>query len=165
MDWSVTEHPESVTFSVTRPADGRGLYRAYAVGPGGKWPLGTLTPEEKRLTLTKTLGKALLREKGCWPILRVECCLVFPFTERPSADIFDRLFRRDPILRASLLRGEKPCYIKRFDGFDLRYPFRVDAPFPLLPLFCFAKVEWIFGERVLTFTFDIQELPRMPQAN
>lgn len=165
MDWHMTEQEGRVTFTVTRPADDKGLYKVYAVGPGGKCLLGSLIPEGKQLVLTKTLRRNLLAGQGCWPILRLECCLAYPFTNSNSAPPSAHLFPTDPLLRRSLCRGAKPCYCKTSNGFILRYPFRCDAPFPLLPLFCFARVEAVCGEKVVTFTFDSAGHPSLPQAN
>lgn len=46
------------------------------------------------------------------------------------------------------------------DGFSLAYPLSCRSPFPLPPLFCFARVECLGSRGWWVFSFDKKGLPR-----
>ncbi len=79
MDWHLEEGNGKATIEAHCSADGKGLYKAYAVGPTGRCLLGTMTPHQSGLALKKTLAVDALRQKGCWPVRRVETCLAYSF--------------------------------------------------------------------------------------
>lgn len=107
---SLEEEGLRVHLRAVCPDDGRGLYKVWVRGRGGSLLLGTLTPENGRLALSRTLSRSTLGQAGCWPVTGGNTVLVFPFTEqseegepwRPEPD--PARLCRDPLLRA-LLRG------------------------------------------------------------
>lgn len=163
MKWTCTETDGNITFSLARAKDDKGLYKAYAVGPGGKCLLGTLTPHFNELTLRKTLPKAALLRCGAWPVQRLECCLSFPFHPADAPCPSD-LFSGDPLLRRCFCSSPAPRYALLPSGFSLSYPFRCHCPFPMTPLFCFAQVTSQMEDPVLTFFFSPSGQPVMPPA-
>ena len=99
---SLEEEGLRVHLRAVCPDDGRGLW---VRGRGGSLLLGTLTPENGRLALSRTLSRSTLGQAGCWPVTGGNTVLVFPFTEqseegepwRPEPD--PARLCRDPLLR------------------------------------------------------------------
>ena len=167
MDWTVNEETGKLTVAVTRPNDALGLYRAYAVGSsGGRCLLGTLTPQGDRLTLRRTLGVDVLRQRGCYPVTAVVTELAHPFTASPSplpgwgAPPKDLPFP-DNALRRACAAAPRPYYQQTERGFILAYLWKENAPFPLPILFCFAQTACVCGRRLWLFPFDSEGNPRL----
>lgn len=165
MDWRLEEANGKATIEARREADGKGLYKAYAVGPAGRCLLGTMTPHSSGLAIKKTLAVDALRQKGCWPVRRVETSLAYSF-ERPSdppagwrtlpAPPLD-----DPLLCRCAQRSggwwqQTPA------GATLAYLYSPSRPFPMEPLFCFARLGRLGGKPTLFFSFDSAGRPVMP---
>lgn len=169
MDWSVTESEDRANIYVNRPKDDRGLYRAWAVGPGGRCLLGTLTPQGDRLTLRKTLRISALDQAGCWPLKGVECQLSFPFQAPvspppgwgpPPAE----LCWRDEAIQRTFQAAKGGLYRRTAEGFLLAYPLDCRSPFPLPPLFCFARLRCLAGRPWWVFAFGPDRAPRFEDA-
>ena len=149
-----------------RPRDERGLYKVWLHGErGGRFLLGTLAPEGDALTLSRTLSLGELERAGCWPQLRGECVLAFPFEGRRGAggwtcEEHPEALPADPVLR-SAIRGPMLCR-RGAEGFSLAAPFRPGCPFPLVPLFCLARVERGNGGPRLVWDFDRAGRPKCP---
>lgn len=162
MEWSMTEQNGRVTVRVSRPNDGAGLLRAYAVGgDGGRLLLGTLTPQGGLLTLRRTLSAQALSQRGCYPIASVETVLVQSFAAPapPPAPPFS-----DDILRRAYARSQNPRREEGADGFALTFPYDPAAPFPMLPIFCFASFVCREHRSYLRYAFDKEGNPRLPDA-
>ena len=157
-----------VYLTAVRPNDNRGLYKVWLRGNGGgKVLLGTLVPEKDVLTLNRTLSLRELAQAGCWPQLRAECSLTFPFGEtserkwyceqKPGGLFSDPLLKRwvcEPIL----CRRDKR-------GFSLAAPFRTDRRMPLPGLFCFGRIErWPAGLYIV-WKFNKQGIPVLLSEN
>lgn len=172
MDWTATEQNGKLTVSVTRPMDDRGLYRAYAVGPGGnRCLLGALTPGGGRLSLRRTLSVDALRQRGCYPICRVETALAYSFSAPAPpppgwAAPPKALPWPDDILPAAYAAApQRPFYRAEDGGFSLAFPCREGGPFPLPALFCFAQ-RVILGQKPFwLFSFDRAGRPQLPAHN
>ena len=63
----LTEEESRVRTWVRIPNDGRGLYKAYLLGRGGRFLLGTLVPEDGALALRRTVSRGELERRGFWP--------------------------------------------------------------------------------------------------
>ena len=145
------------------PDNGDGLYKASAHGACGDFSLGALTQEKGMLRLIRRLPLRVLEQAGCWPITGGEITLVYPFpvknwivAERPEQ------LTDDPVLRGALA-GQSLLLCRREDGsFTLAGKFDPCAPFPVPPLFCFARVERIEGVPYVLFTFDQNGIPIFP---
>ena len=151
-----------VHLQAERPDDGRGLYKVWVQGPGGRLLLGTLMPEGGRLHLRRRLSRGELERSGCWPVTGGETVLAFAFErgkwlreERP-----ERLVR-DVVLRKSL-QGQAMLLRRGEDGFCLSAPFDSKRPFPLTPLFCLSKIERVEGGSRVIFRFDREGNPVVP---
>lgn len=150
VEWSIREQGTRVVVEVWRQDDGEGLYKAHLVGPWGHCLLGTLVPEGERLFLRRTLFIDSLRRQGAWPVRRVEEVLACSFRESaPKIEWEDDILRR---CSASLPRH---TVRREGEGFSLIFPFDPGAPFPLVPAFCFARVE---GGRLI-FSFQRGGIP------
>ena len=159
---------ERAVLEVCREEDGRGLYKAWICGPGGRMLLGTLLPEGGELRLRRELPVSQLEGRGCWPVRGGECCLAFAFSkggdgqadphgwtreEQPA-----RLFS-DPVLQraAGQIRGA----LRRDseEGFQLAVPFDPGRPVGLVPAFCFARLGQLNGKNYFIFQFNQKGIP------
>ena len=152
-----------VRLEARRPQDGRGLYTVRLLGPRGDGLLlGTLAPEGEELTLRRTLPLGELERAGCWPPSGARAELAFSFAGPRCWYCEGRPGRlvADPILRQAL--GAPMLCSREGEGFSLAAPFRTDAPVPLSPLFCLARVERVEGRPHLVWTFDGAGRPLPP---
>lgn len=168
MDWSVTERDGRAEIYVNHPKDDKGSYRAWAVGPRGRCLLGSLIPQGDRLILRKTLRRAALEQTGCWPVTAVECqpaALVAPgaapagWTAIPA-----ELDWPDGVIRQAVQTAKGGLYRPTEQGFALAYPLDCRCPFPLPPLFCFARLQCLVGHPWWVFPFDANCAPRLEDA-
>ena len=149
------------------PDDGRGLYRCWLLGSAGKVPLGPFLPEGGELRLSRTLEIPALARQGVWPPVGGEAALTWAarparrigpppgwtWEPRPAALL------GEPLLRAAVKEGGA-LLRREGEGFSLAWPFRPDEPFPLTPLFCFARVEELVGAPHLVIPFRPGGCPR-----
>ena len=149
------------------PDDGRGLYKCWLLGPSGRYLLGPFLPEGGELRLSRTLEVPALARQGAWPPLGGEAALTWAarparqavpppgwaWEPRPAALLGEPLLREAVKEGGALLRREG-------EGFSLAWPFRPDEPFPLPPLFCFARVEELAGAPHLVIPFRPGGCPR-----
>jgi hypothetical protein len=145
-----------------RPRDDRGLYKVWLFGPGGgRFLLGTLTPEGEQLKLRRTLSLQELERAACWPPDGGEAVLVFPFSQSAHwyCEPQPAKLIQDPILRGQV-RGPMLCRREQ-DGFCLAAPFCTDGPVALESLFCLARVERLEGRRHLVWQFDRSGQPQI----
>ena len=149
------------------PDDQRGLYKCWLVGPTGKALLGTFVPQEGALRLERTLSVSELKRQGAWPPEGGEAALAFTFggKEGPPqgwsrVDAPGQLLG-EPLLSAAA-RG--PALMRREEnGFLLAYRYEPDSPFPLTPLFCFARMMRLNGRDYLCFPFRPGGCPRLEE--
>lgn len=151
------------------PDDGKGLYRCWLLGPAGRFPLGPFLPEGGELRLSRAPEIAALARQGAWPPAGGEArltCAAGPPRRRPSGPPPGWVWEPDParLLGEPLLReaaaGRGALLRREEGGFSLAYPFRPSEPFPLVSLFCFARVEELAGVPRLIFPFRPGGCPR-----
>ena len=153
--WQITEQGPKAVIEVWRPDDGEGLFKAWLTGPAGRYLLGTLMPENGRLFLRRTLSIDSLKRQGAWPIKGVEEQLVCSFRDPAGGIAWE-----DEVLRRSASTLPRYTLRREGEGFSLSFPFDPYRPFPLLPAFCFARVEngrLIFSFRKGGFPYIFQE--------
>lgn len=162
MKWSASEQNGKVTVTVQRPNDGSGLFRAYAVGgSGGRLLLGTLAPQGGLLTLQRTLAVDALRQRGCYPVAAVDTVLAQPFAPAaPASPPFP-----DDILSAAFSRSPRGRREREGEGFTLTFPYDPAAPFPMVPIFCFAHFFCRDHRFYIRYAFDREGNPRLPAYN
>ena len=136
MEWRIQEQGPRVVVEVWREDDGAGLYKAYAVGPTGRCLLGTLIPENGRLFLRRTLTADSLKRQGVWPVTGVEVVLTHAFQDPAPVVRWE-----DPVLRRAAEHLPRHTVQRAGEGVSLSFPFDPRTPFPLIPAFCFARVE------------------------
>lgn len=154
-----------VRLEAERPADGRGLYKAWLTGQsGGRYLLGTLVPEGERLIVRRTVSLGELERARCWPLAGAEAPLAFPFRapERWYCEQAPARLVKDPVLRGQL-RGPMLC-CRQPDGFCLAAPLRPECPVALNGLFCFARAQKIDGKFYLVWAFDGAGEPVLPDT-
>ena len=147
------------------PDDGKGLYKCWITGSGGKALLGTFVPQGNSLRLERALSVDDLKRQGAWPPEGGRAVLAFSFDggERVPAG-WRREEQPGRLMGEPLLAGsaEGHALIRRDEhGFLLAYPYRPDKPFPLTPLFCFARLERLEGRNYLCFPFRSGGCPRL----
>ncbi len=163
---TVAETGDRVVCAAQLPADGRGLYKCWLSGSEGKALVGTFVPEGGVLKLNRTLPVAQLKSCGAWPPTEAEAVMAFSFTEKkPSIPEGWRCepnparLMGEPLLAQAA--GERSALCRREEGgFSLAYPFDSEKPFPLTPLFCFARLERLEGRDYLVFPFRPGGCPR-----
>lgn len=166
---TVREEGLRAVLTAERPADGRGLYKAYLRGPAGRALLGTLAPEGRLLRVRRILSLDELRRRGAWPPVGGEAELAFSFgTDRPPrgwrwAEPAELTFGEAALAGMVAEQGRVLCR-EAGEGFLLAYPFSCARSFPLPALFCLAWVEALDGERHLLFRFDGDGWPRLPDV-
>lgn len=159
-----------VRFYATRPRDDRGLYKVWIWGGGGRMLLGTMTPQEGSLQLSRTLSRTALQSAGCYPVAGGEAVMAFAFqksgTSSPRSQLptgwewaeeISDLFQ-DEILRQG--RYSKFFMKKQAgEGFLLAIRFDEKKEFPILPIFCFCRMEKLESKIYLLWKFDASGRP------
>ena len=145
-----------VEVTMTLHPPGPGLYRGILCGKKGRLDLGTLLPEGEGLRLSRTLTVDHLTCCGCWPITggRGELRYAFGNKKFPQgwgertdlSGLFDDLILARSVEKTALWRKEPV-------GFSLAFPWDSQVPFPMVPVFCFGRVEKMEGKPWLIFSF------------
>ncbi len=156
-----------VELTITIQNDGRGLYRGWLKGAGGRIDLGALIPTQNRLGLRRSLPIGELRQKGCYPITEVGLTLAHAFGKSPLPQGWKeepqpaRLFPCDPILQKAA-EGLSGCLLCRSgEGFSLAVPYHRKRPLGMTPIFCFGRVRTLGGDSYIVFPFDGEGVPRL----
>ena len=146
-----------------------GLYRGALIGPAGRWDLGLLLPEGGCLRLSRTLFTDALARAGCWPVTGGEAVLTHAFSGGPEPSVppgWRRLsdpsacFPDDPVLARAAGNSGGWLFCRRTGGrFSLAAPWEPGAPFPLLPVFCFAQIRQMAGRNWAVFRFHPDGTP------
>ena len=159
---TVWEDGQLVQLQAFRADDGRGLYKVWIRGTGGRFLLGTLEPEQDGLRLHRRLSRNQLERAGCWPINGGETVLVFSFdrTQWLMESHPERLVK-DVVLRRTL-NGKSVLLRRREGGFCLAVPFDPARPFLLSPLFCLAEIRRVESKAHAVFYFNGEGNPIMP---
>ena len=173
---SLREDGLRVRLEAVRPDDGRGLYKVWIWGGGGRFLLGTLVPERGALRLNRTVSRQSLLQAGCWPVEGGGAELAGPFfspkaaEKEPCADSagnwvpvrWPERLCRDYLIRESL-QGQTGFYVQNGNGRALlSAPFCPNQPFPIPILFCFAEVEFRAGRPWLVWAFGSDGNPLIP---
>lgn len=177
----VRQEGETVSFEADMRDDKQGLYKAYAMGPGGSLPLGTLMPEGGRLVLRRTIPMTELKRKGMWPVTGGEARLSFSFgqggggghapqgsgqaasgwmrAENPARLMGDRF------LAQTMGEARGVLYRREEGGFALAIPMEKGSAFPMTPLFCFAHLEKLSDRLYAIFHFNSHGCPIFRNKN
>ncbi len=70
----------------TRPQDTQGLYKVILQGLHGQQVLGTMTPCETGLKLSRMVSRSTMGQWGCLPLTKVICQLSFPFDKTSTGE-------------------------------------------------------------------------------
>lgn len=164
---AVKEDGPRATLTARRPDDGRGLYKAWLIGPQGRYLLGTMAPEGHVLSVKRTLSLDELRRSGAWPPERAEAELsfAFPCAELPqgwqmAANPASLFGERELSRAAGHLTGA--LIQKDTGGFQLAVPYREQNEFPMVPLFCFSRLKELGGSAYAVFCFNENGWPCFP---
>ena len=162
---SLREEGLRVCLEAVRLDDGRGLYKAWALGRSGRFLLGTLIPQGGGLRLSRTVSRTALEQAGCWPVTGGEAVLVYPFSQGEEGwhlEPCPEQVCQDVLVRESLRGKGRFCIRRKGEEVLLSAPFRPREPFPLPLLFCLARVEFRGGRPWLVWTFDWRGVPVVP---
>ncbi|MCI8827618.1 MAG: hypothetical protein HFE98_02050 [Ruminiclostridium sp.] len=146
-----------------------GLCRGLLLGENGDLDLGPMLPEGGCLRLERSFLVETLKKKGCWPITGARLVRpVKPAAGTPpkgwSRDLgLGALFPHDPALAQAAELAPRPLYRPRPQGFQLAWPWDPEAPFPLPPVFCFARVQALGDRPYLVFQFQTGGIPRIEE--
>lgn len=147
------------------------LLRAWLEGERGAIPLGVLVPEGDVFTIRRRLSRERTAELG-----RVRCCRVRPAeeTEPPPPEPspppgppegWEASSRAERLVGGYFAHFLRPLpgVLTRREGTTrlLAAPLDTAAPFPIPPLFCFARTCTLGGGRYAVFAFDSAGAPVM----
>lgn len=155
---TVTESGMYADYRAACRIAGPAFLRAYLVGERSEMLLGVLAPEGGAYAIRRRLSRR--ETAGLGKLLRCDARREGELTwER--ADPPEKLL--DSPYFSHMLQGVPGVLTQRRDDRrQIAVPFDPAKPFPMTPLFCFAKICRIGGERYAVFTFDRQERPLMP---
>lgn len=147
--------------------DRRGLYKGWIRGAGGQvLELGTLIPEGSCLMLRRCLQMDRLQQAGYWPISSCGVSLLHRFAGQDLSQGWKReedpgrLIPHDPFLREEVSRCSGGLLCVSREGFSLAFPYSNKKPFPVEPLFCFARIRNLGEGQYAVFPFDKEGRPR-----
>ena len=154
---------ERVVLRADCPADGAGLYKVWLhSGGNGRFLLGTLAPEGGRLCLRRTVTRAELERRHCWPVTGGERVLAFAFSGQAGPWQpwrGEHLPTKDPVLRSCLTAGPGLLFRRMGEGFQMAQFLDDGRPLALAPLFCMAWGGQEQGHPLLIWSFDSQGWP------
>lgn len=174
MEWSfdgpdgsvaVRQEGECAVCRAMRPTDGGGLYKAWLLCQNGERVLlGTLIPEGGALLLRRSIPVSRLRAQGAWPPAGGEIVMAYSFTETKAPagwSVEQEPARKmgDPILAQAAGQLHGPLVREDGQGFSLAIPYSEKERFPLLPAFCFARLERLDGRTYVAFHFSQAGFP------
>ena len=138
---------------------GEGLLSAWIVGTGGELRLGVPDAQQGSLTLCRRFSKEMTGPAGTFLRGELRSCEGGAEEEDwQSTGCPERLFQSGFLQHQ--LRGVSGALTRRGKGRRLlALPFDVGRPFPLVPLFCFARILRIGGTVYAVFAFDRNEIP------
>lgn len=145
--------------------DRRGLYKGWMKGSGEQvLELGTLIPEGDCLMLRRSLQLERLQQMGCWPISSCGVRLLHPFSGQNQGwkreENPERLISHDSFLQEEVSRHSGALLCVSRDGFSLAFPYSGKKPFPIVPLFCFARIRNLGEGQYVVFPFDKEGRPK-----
>ena len=154
------EENDRVAISAELEDPGDGLYRAVLQGERGELSLGVLEPREGKLVLRRRPERCDLVRLGTLKGVQVVCAFSFRKkslwreTRRPCELLREDFFgvRLERIPRAWWRRTEGRLF--------LALPYERGVPFPLEPIFCFARIQWVEGETCAVYVFDENAEPQ-----
>ena len=164
------ETGDKVCLEADLPDDRQGLYKVYLTGRQGRFPLGALVPEGNSLQLRRTLSRRTLEQAGVWPPQGAELSLAYRPGRSPSRSCPEdwreapdpaRLFK-DAVLIRAMAQTRRALLRRQEKGFQLALLWPEGTAFPLCPLFCFARLQSLGGERYAVFWFDAEGWPILP---
>ena len=141
---------------------GDGLYRAVLQGDRGELSLGVMEPREGLLVLRRRPERCEVEHLG--KALRVQVSCAFSFRKRPlwTATEDPASLLQDDFLRTRLV-ALSCAYWRTSQGRRLMaFPLREGTPFPLEPIFCFARIERVENEICAVYAFDENGQPVQP---
>lgn len=154
---SVEEGSADALFSVRCGIREEGLWDVWLVGEGGELRLGVMETARGCGRLRRRFSGQLTAALG-----RLERGEARPLGRRADWETAENpatLFQTDWLRRE--LDGVAGALVRRGQR-QLALPYDEKAPFPLLPLFCFARVCAIRGRQYVLYRFDAGEQPLFP---
>ena len=148
-------------FSVTGSLTEKPLWCAWVVGERGELRLGVLEPKDGHGFITRRFSGG--ETAGLGRCLR---CELHRAGEMPRvwtaagnpAELFSA-----PELRRWLTGVRNVLTCREGERLLLAFPWEKRQPFPLVPLFCFARLECVGGRYCVVFTFDEKCRPVFPK--
>ena len=153
------QEPLYLRFSVRGSLPEAGLWCAWAIGERGELRLGILEPCGEEAFLCRRFSQRLTAPLG--RMLRGELRPVTKTVQEGWSLLRENPFQT-PWLRKQLQHISGAMICTEHEVRYLALPYEPKQPFPLVPLFCFAKVREIQGRQYAVFAFDREEFPSFP---
>ena len=137
----------------------QGILRGFLLCRQGELPLGVLAPEGGELRLCRRIP---VREiEGRQGVTGAEVRLSYTF--RDNWQHADGSFFHKGELAGAVKNWEGAMWRSEGEKRLLALPFDPSRPFPLVTLFCFARIMPVNRRRCAVFCFDREEQPVMPE--
>lgn len=155
---AVVEEGERLAISIDCREDDRGLFRGYLVCPEGEIPLGVLEPRGRRLWLQRRLLREEVRPLGRPQGIRLRMSFAFggAWQDLKEPGLFSEAVGED------LSQTEGLLWRQEGERRYLALPYDPGRPFPLVRLFCLARIQNIGGRRYAVYGFDGDDRPLLP---
>ena len=143
--------------------DNGGLFRAYLLCEKGEYPLGVLEPKGENMGLRRTVRSGELQALGT--IWRGELRMSYAFshqTQWQPLAAAGEFFQKNPQFARELANIQGALWRQERNVRQLALPYRLDQPFPMTALFCFAQIQTIEGQAYVVYRFDPGEHPIFP---
>ena len=155
---AVVEEGERLAVSLDCREDNRGLFRGYLICPEGEIPLGVLEPRGRRLWLQRRLLREEIRPLGRPQGIRLRMSFAFggEWQDLREPSWFSQAAGEDLSETKGLLWRQEGS--RRF----LALPYDPGRPFPLVRLFCLARIQTVGSRRYAVYGFDSSGRPLLP---
>jgi len=138
----------------------QGIYRAFLLCRQGELPLGVLEPAREALYLCRRIPDREIERRG--GVIGVEARLSYAFGEtwqRASGSFF----QKGGVCWQESWEGA--LWRREGGGRMLAIPYQPGQPFPLVSMFCFARIMPVCRRCCAVFFFDGEERPVMVEKD
>lgn len=144
-------------FDLRCPQMEQDIWCAWAVGEQGELRVGILEPQGQEWVIRRRFSDGMTQPLG--RLVRGEIRTANAGAKHWEPLCSPETVFRTPWLRRSL-QGSGAVLVRQEEGrLLLAIPYDPAKPFPLVPLFCFAKLCRIHGKPYLCFAFNEAEVP------
>lgn len=160
----LSEQAGQAVVTAVLPDEGKGLYRLWLVGAGGRVPAGTFLPADGGLALRRTIPVRALEGQGAWPVQKAVAELFFRAGETaPPPGPPEPPLRQRPETAQAEVHFSAPFRLRLLDGLIAAdVPWQPGREHPAPDLFCLSTLYQEDGVSFLRFCFTPAGAPCLP---